>query len=416
MASLKSSHENTHPSLKGHPARVDEARPYLPPCASIEPSRSTLAGSFDVTTHPSSNQESIVRPLSATAVPPPPSSNLYAASLKDAEDCRKWKPANILQRSLSHIRSIRSIKAEGTDWDSDWGLEWGSDWDPNWKTKHITGDDIHQYPNGFPRLAAFQNANDSFLIFRGFNQLHCRVLQNLQCEISYLEKALQEQDAVDNATMALHYRLRSGKHEESWDRGKKELLYQLELKLQVYDDFCFKTSQMTKMRKIPKKSYAKLLRFIWMFKPLDEEDQDSFWHVDDLVLLSEYDDVTSAMATACNLIANLLYSCYYCLTRRHVEPRARLPTSKYEPPSRAFTTATQAVGATFIVGILLIPVFMLLWISMARLCIAATVSVSMLIFAFVMGSFPKVRTQDVLIGTAGYCAVLATCVANSGVA
>jgi hypothetical protein len=38
---------------------------------------------------------------------------------------------------------------------------------------------------------------------------------------------------------------------------------------------------------------------------------------------------------------------------------------------------------------------------MSRFLTSVTVSVSMLIFAFVMGSFPKVKTQDVLIGTAG---------------
>lgn len=93
------------------------------------------------------------------------------------------------------------------------------------------------HPEGFPQVAAFQNVDDSLLIFRSFNQLHCSVLQNLQCEIGCLERALQSQDLVDDATPELRYRLRTVepiKHRGEWDPAKGLLFRELEAKLQLY--------------------------------------------------------------------------------------------------------------------------------------------------------------------------------------
>jgi hypothetical protein len=173
------------------------------------------------------------------------------------------------------------------------------------------------------------------------------------------------------------------------------------------------------------KSFREFFTFMWTYKPVDKEVLESYFHVDDLVHLSEFDDVTSAVAGTCSLIASsspppiptfhwasfrqsyLNYSQIFfshCYTKlRHSTGNDRsnitLPTTKYQPQGRIFTVTTHAVSATLVLGTLLIPVFLLLWIPMSRFLTSVTVSVSMLIFAFVMGSFPKVKTQDVLIGT-----------------
>jgi hypothetical protein len=164
---------------------------------------------------------------------------------------------------------------------------------------------------------------------------------------------------------------------------------------------------------------------MWTCKPLGKEVLESYFHVDDLVHLSELDDVTSAVAGACSLItagsplpfllliglrsvkancSQIFFSYCNAKLRRSTgidRSNITLPTTKYQRPSNKFSVTTRAVSATLVVGTLLIPVFLLLWIPMSRFLTSVTVSVSMLIFAFVMGSFPKVKTQDVLIGTAG---------------
>jgi hypothetical protein len=86
-------------------------------------------------------------------------------------------------------------------------------------------------------VAAFQNVDDSLLIFRSFNQLYCSVLQNLQGEIGCLERDLLSQDLVDDATSELRYRLRTVEHRDGWDPAEKLLFRELEAKLQLYGKF-----------------------------------------------------------------------------------------------------------------------------------------------------------------------------------
>jgi hypothetical protein len=59
-----------------------------------------------------------------------------------------------------------------------------------------------------------------------------------------------------------------------------------------------KASQLAKLRNIPRQNAKQLFDFIWEHGPLDQETSKSYLKVDDLVLLSEFDNVTSAVATA----------------------------------------------------------------------------------------------------------------------
>ena len=88
---------------------------------------------------------------------------------------------------------------------------------------------------GFPRLAALLNSNDSFTIFRGFGQCHARILVQLQVEITQLEKELQKLDKSDLEKEELEYRLRvTGYEEEGCNTTKKELFSELRAKLIEY--------------------------------------------------------------------------------------------------------------------------------------------------------------------------------------
>jgi hypothetical protein len=73
--------------------------------------------------------------------------------------------------------------------------------------------------------------------------------------------------------------------------------------------------------------------------------------------------------------------------------------SKYVT-SKMASTIIQVTIVSLSVGILVIPVFLLLWIPMSRIWKSATVAVSMLVFATLMSSLTRVRIQDVLMGTA----------------
>jgi hypothetical protein len=53
---------------------------------------------------------------------------------------------------------------------------------------------VEDYPEGYPRQAAFQASEPSWSIYRGFSYLHSRVILDLQDELRCLEESLEEID------------------------------------------------------------------------------------------------------------------------------------------------------------------------------------------------------------------------------
>jgi hypothetical protein len=89
---------------------------------------------------------------------------------------------------------------------------------------------------GWPRLAAFQNRSDSCAVYRRFGLLFCRVLLQLQAEITALEKELFQLDTKDEANKDRHYRLRSIDDRKEWDPAQRNILKQIRQKLSIYGE------------------------------------------------------------------------------------------------------------------------------------------------------------------------------------
>jgi hypothetical protein len=94
-------------------------------------------------------------------------------------------------------------------------------------------ENVERYPEGWSQVSAFQNMDDRLLIFRGFNQLHYRILQNLQYEISHLERHLHNQDMLSNTGGDLRYGLRTGEGPDECSMTIN-IYRELEKKLQTY--------------------------------------------------------------------------------------------------------------------------------------------------------------------------------------
>jgi len=93
---------------------------------------------------------------------------------------------------------------------------------------------IEEHPHGLPQLAAFLNSADSFAIYRRFGVSHCRILVQLEIEITQLEKYLSEIDRQDSADESMAWRLHTTEFPDSHNSPKKEVLEQLKSKLLVY--------------------------------------------------------------------------------------------------------------------------------------------------------------------------------------
>ncbi|KAM3064885.1 hypothetical protein ACMFMF_011644 [Clarireedia jacksonii] len=64
-------------------------------------------------------------------------------------------------------------------------------------TSKIKYENVHDFPEGFPQLAALMNSNDSFALYRRFGRLSDRLLLHLQLKLTRLEKEIDEIDKDD---------------------------------------------------------------------------------------------------------------------------------------------------------------------------------------------------------------------------
>ncbi len=97
---------------------------------------------------------------------------------------------------------------------------------------------VDDYPDGWPRVAAFLNSADNFQIFRRFSYAHSRLLTNLMAKITTLEKRLLELDEKDaEVGSETYYRLRTTEYQEGWDAKKQELMDKLKAEILAYGKY-----------------------------------------------------------------------------------------------------------------------------------------------------------------------------------
>lgn len=80
------------------------------------------------------------------------------------------------------------------------------------------------------------NSNDTFSVFRAFKLLHTRILNELQVEITVLEKKLFELDESDARNGNIE-RLMTTKHKNEWGTEKLKLMSDLKAKMKEYRKF-----------------------------------------------------------------------------------------------------------------------------------------------------------------------------------
>lgn len=95
---------------------------------------------------------------------------------------------------------------------------------------------VDDHPKGYPRLAAFVNSDENFLIARKYGYLRSRVLLYRQDELSVLERDLVALDADDHEKRPLA--LESRKYDEQTDKdpvySRKVLIQKIDDKLKEY--------------------------------------------------------------------------------------------------------------------------------------------------------------------------------------
>lgn len=104
---------------------------------------------------------------------------------------------------------------------------------------------VEQCPEGYPRLAAFIDSDENFMLYRRFGFLQTRLLLNKQDELRELEKDLDRLDKYDEMNNPGILRSR----ERDWaEKGKRKALLQDIAK--TFKEYCNSTSDLQTQRLI----------------------------------------------------------------------------------------------------------------------------------------------------------------------
>ena len=142
---------------------------------------------------------------------------------------------------------------------------------------------MKDFPEGYPRLAAYANSDINTHLYRSFGYVRSRILLYVQDEVSELESQLIALDSEDQ--MNEPYHLASRRWDEMQNSKRQEIMSQLKLKLKEYDDLILRDHQILKIDRPSRKAHRSYFNYIWNEKPLCEEEFAFIYHRSDMLSL-----------------------------------------------------------------------------------------------------------------------------------
>ena len=161
---------------------------------------------------------------------------------------------------------------------------------------------LEKCPNGYARLAAFNASEQNFMLYRGFSNVHARLLLSLQASIQKLEAELDDIDRFHNTLPeASKKRLRSwdldvaacrqDKEEAKEDgdedeaRTREDILEELRIKVNRYDELLIKARELISFQRPTERDYQSVRNWFHNSAPLVDEEQDYILWKEDIVTL-----------------------------------------------------------------------------------------------------------------------------------
>lgn len=172
------------------------------------------------------------------------------------------------------------------------------------------------------------------------------------------------------------------------------------------DTLLFNDQRLRTMNKAFKNEYLSVLQWIWANKPLQKGQDEWIFQPDDFVQISKIDRLQFSLLSYFVKVSSvtLMWRNVAKILQRLFPRTMSLGGDANHVVEHFSVPAIEATGRflniLLTVGILIIPVFLLLWIPMTQGWIAATVLLSVLAFSMFMSLFTKAEVQSVLVGTA----------------
>ncbi|KAL8859136.1 MAG: hypothetical protein Q9178_004399 [Gyalolechia marmorata] len=301
-----------------------------------------------------------------------------------------------------------------------------------WKTPksvyQFTGDaekdqlikSLDQYTVGYPKVAAFENADPSFLIYRKFGWLHNRLLLYLQDELAELEYKL---DKLDKATFSDDEDIKLSSRRDDWigPSKRRDLVRQIAQKLEEYDEHLLRYQKVQAIRRPTIRNQASLYNFVQNTESLIEPEYRWIRQGMDLAAVAREEEhgwFNGFLEDNLNRISRKATQ-FVFRTKEQKIVTGHENVSLFDP--HRLDIFLRVVLTILAAILLLIPVLILFKLQPASAdevrrkgkYQVLTIFVFTMIFSASCSVFTKARRQEVFTATAAYCAVLVVFLGNT---
>ncbi|KAK5046920.1 hypothetical protein LTR84_007274 [Exophiala bonariae] len=154
----------------------------------------------------------------------------------------------------------------------------------NTRSKAPIVKEIHNTPQGYPRLAAFLDSDENFMVYRHFGYLQSRLLVEKQNDLHLLEIELEELDCSDEAEDPRRLQTRRDYDAEHM-RERVQLLKRIERKWLEYSNLLAAAQKLTKFNKPTEGEYVSVRNWIEGQNGVLDEDAEFVYQKEDLITL-----------------------------------------------------------------------------------------------------------------------------------
>jgi len=281
---------------------------------------------------------------------------------------------------------------------------------PDDRDSNLVKPRLEDHPEGFPRIAAYQNSDTSTALYRRFGNLHARSLLYKEIELTSLEAELAKIDNDDGANSDDDWRIGQSIHHENGkgNEKRKALIEEIDRKMEIYDNILLRDNRLRSLRRPSERVHRDYMDYIYTEQPFIEEDLRFIYHEQDFVTVQEYED--SWLDYLMHRFITLKVIRYIFVSRAD-RYKTSDPHVRYYSAER-LGTLVKIIISVCSIALLLIPIYLFLTIDLSTEWMASITLIFAFLFATAMSLSTNAKRQEVFAATAAYCAVLVVFIGN----
>jgi len=271
---------------------------------------------------------------------------------------------------------------------------------------------------GIPRLASLQDSNDGFCIHRRYGDIVARILINKQIAIEQVRTRLHELDEKDMEDPDLRYRLKSIVHHDNCNPEQQALLEELEEKINKYYDLLLKYNQVKGLGEVNPRHHRSIHNYVTKNRAIRRGEEQYLYRIDDFIAVRGRSETRAQRGRRAQDVVEDFVArrpgtwLHAWLKGDEGRSKNKDPLVHYFSETR-LAILTNAGIAIMVVGVLLVPVFVLfLADGMTRGGKACVVGVFVSFCMVTVSVAIDLTPENLFMGMATYSAVLVALLSN----